>query len=304
MIRFPKRLILLPLLFVLTLPAYAFDIPEPNGYVTDTTGTLSYEDEMMLEFKIEEIEEETTAEVGILLTSTTDDEDISSVAFEVGNEWGVGKDENDNGLLILVAIEDRAWFMATGYGLEGTLPDAITKRIAENNFPPYFREGDYAGGLMAALVDVKGYLTNDPTIVATEDLSSYDSDTDSNVVSHTIWFFILLAVALGKSIWLGSSKKKKGRMTKCLVSNAILFGLGATFTTLLIAGVLVGISAFFDLIALSPPGKGGGGGRSSRSSSSSSWSSSSSSSSWGSSSSSGGSFGGGSFGGGGSGGRW
>ncbi|MBN2307115.1 TPM domain-containing protein [Candidatus Peregrinibacteria bacterium] len=279
---------------------HAFNIPEPNGWVTDEAGVLSYEDEMALELQIDEIEDKTTAEIGILIVPTMGDEDIATVAFDVGNTWGVGKEANDNGLLILVAIEDRAWFMATGYGMEGTLPDAITKRIAENDFPPHFREGDYAGGLSAALTDIEGYLLKDPTIVTDYAESSSDSFAADGKV--WIWFGILMFAAAIKSIWIGTRKKKE-RLNHSIVANIALFGVGMLTTTLLLAAIILGFSILIDLIAMSDASRGGGGGGSS-SSSGSSWSSSSSSSSWGSSGSSGGSFGGGSFGGGGSGGRW
>ena len=295
-----KRILLALLLLFLIMPySLAFDIPEPNGYVTDLTDTLSYEEEIGLEAHIQEIEDATTAEVGILLAPTTGDEVISTVAFEVGNEWGVGKKENDNGLMILVAIDDREWFMATGYGLEGTLPDAITKRVAERQFPHYFREGDYAGGLEAALDDIEGYLLNDPTIIASYNESETASDyADSSV---WIWFAILMAAALAKAIWVGT-RKKKNQKSAMLMGNATIFIPAILFTTFgLTAGIMI-FSVLMDIVAMSGASGGGGGHKSS--SSRSSWSSSSSSSSWGSSSSSGGSFGGGSFGGGGSGGRW
>ena len=291
-----KKLFFALLVTTFLVPAFAlaFDIPSPEGYVLDQTEVLSYEEEMALELEIQEIEESTTAEIGILIIDTTGDEVISELAFEVGNNWGVGKKTNDNGLMILVALEDRAWFMATGYGLEGTLPDAITKRIAEKNFPSYFRAADYAGGLSAALRDIRGYLENDPTVVASLDTPATTSDDSS-----AFWIVVILALAVAKSIWVGASKKKK-RLLHAGLGNGFLLLAGLLMLGPAPAAVITVIAAIIDLIIMAGPSSGGGSGSSG---SGSSWSSSSSSSSWGSSSG-GSSFGGGSFGGGGSGGRW
>jgi len=294
-----KKLLLSSLAAFLLAPyALAYDIPEPNGYVTDQASVFSYEDEIAIEAKIQEIEDSTTAEIGVLVIPTTDGEAISQLAFDVGNTWGVGKEQNDNGLVIVIATEDRAWFMATGYGLEGALPDAITKRIAENDFPPHFREGRYAVGILAALDDIEGYLKNDPSVIAEYEGSSIPSDVDGSFV---VLLTLLIIIAIAKSIWVGSSAKKK-RLKRSLVGSVLLFLLAYATTMLVLAAVLTGVSVLIDLIIIAGPS---GGGSSGGSSGGSTWSSGSSdsSSSWGSSSG-GGSFGGGSFGGGGSGGRW
>lgn len=281
---------------------FAFDIPESNGFVTDTAGVFSYEEEISLELRVQEVEDSTTAEVGILTISSTDGEDISQLAFDVGNKWGVGKKQNDNGLVIVLAIDDRAWFMATGYGLEGVLPDAVTKRIAEKQFPGHFSEGDYAGGLMAALDDIEGYLINDPFVMA--DYEESVNTIDYGGLGHPAWFLVLIFLAIAKSIWVGVSEKKK-RLLISVISNTILLLFGLTFSSWVSTVIVLVFSIIFDLASMSDY-KGGSGGSSSSGSSRSSLKRSYSSSSRGSSSgsSSGGSFGGGSFGGGGSGGKW
>lgn len=77
-------------------------------------------------------------------------------------------------MLIVVAPNDREWFIAVGYGLEGTIPDAIAKRIGEANFPSYFRDGDYFGGLSAALGEIESYIQADPTVVEQYSTNSQD----------------------------------------------------------------------------------------------------------------------------------
>src|SRR5690606_9140844 len=82
-------------------------------------------------------------------------EDDFQFALELFNTWGIGKAGADNGLLLFVATEKRAYRFITGYGMEAVLPDALLKRIGEGLLVPRFREGDYDGGVLAAMAAVK-----------------------------------------------------------------------------------------------------------------------------------------------------
>ena len=103
--------------------------------------------------KIQEIEKATSIEIALLVVPSVDD-DINLAAVDVGNQWRVGKKGQDNGLIVLIAVNDRKWAIQVGYGLEGTLPDITTKRIGEARFPPNFRNGNYYQGLNEMLHDV------------------------------------------------------------------------------------------------------------------------------------------------------
>jgi uncharacterized protein len=289
--------------------ALAFDIPAPDGYVTDLADVFTAEQETGLEIRIGQIEKNTTAEIGILAIKTTGGEDISQVAFDTGNKWGVGKKENDNGLIIVVAIDDRAWFIATGYGIEGAIPDAIAKRIGERDFPIYFKSGDYTSGLLLALNDIESYILKDPSVVASynyEPEPETETDFDTSTRQELI-FMALIFVAVFKSVFLIFLKRKYLYMA---IADVAVVAAGFIFATPLFALILIPICLLFDFIAIiAAKDAGRGGGYSNGSSSDSSWSSGSSSwgssdSGGGSSDSSGGSFGGGSFGGGGAGGKW
>lgn len=301
LLSFRNIIIGISLFFTFVSQTFAFDIPDYDEYLTDTTGVISTEDEIIIETKITEIEANTTAEIAVLIIPTTGDEDIAVYAFEVGQEWGVGKKENNNGLVIVIAVDDRKWFMATGYGLEGTLPDAIVKRIGERQFPPNFREGNYAQGILDALEDINGYLIADPTVVASYDYSSSNYDSNQIFQDESTWFGIILTLALFliplKAAWVRKEKKKKAQ--RSILSSIAIF-MGFTLFSYWPAGLIMTIySLITDWIDLDSTGSSGGSSSSSGSSwsSGSGWSSSSSSSSFGG-------FSGGSFGGGGAGGGW
>lgn len=121
-----------------------------NRLVNDYTNTLSNSEKQTLEDKLVAYDNGTSVQIAIVIIQTLDDYEISDYAFELGEKWGIGQGGTNNGALILVSIDDRKMWIATGYGLEATLTDALCKRIVENEMKPRFRNGDFAGGLSAA----------------------------------------------------------------------------------------------------------------------------------------------------------
>jgi len=121
-----------------------------NRLVNDYTNTLSSSEIQTLEEKLVAYDNGTSVQIAIVIIQTLDGYEISNYAFELGEKWGIGQGGTNNGALILVSIDDRKMWIATGYGLESTLTDALCKRIIENEMKPRFRQGDFAGGLSAA----------------------------------------------------------------------------------------------------------------------------------------------------------
>ncbi|MEA3304929.1 MAG: TPM domain-containing protein [Patescibacteria group bacterium] len=150
----------------------ASEYPEYDGYVTDISGVLSDTEELSLESTIQEIEKVTQSEIAVLLLPTIENEDIALYAINIGEKWGVGKSDIDNGLVLVIAVEDRKWFVATGYGLEGVLPDIRVNRIGETIFPQYFRQGEYGQGIGVFLSEVEEYIQGDASIVSKYEKSS------------------------------------------------------------------------------------------------------------------------------------
>ena len=139
------------LLLAIPLSLFSSNFPEKsNRLVNDYTNTLSSSDILRLEEKLVAYDRESSVQIAIVIIQTLDGYEISDYAFELGEKWGVGQAGSDNGALILVSIDDRKMWIATGYGLEATLTDAMCKRIIENEMKPRFRNGDFAGGLASA----------------------------------------------------------------------------------------------------------------------------------------------------------
>lgn len=126
----------------------AQNIPERSStLVTDYTGTLSSSEIQSLENKLVAFDDSSSSQIAVVIIKTLDGDEVAHFANELYNKWGIGGKKNNNGVLILVALEDRKMKIETGYGLEGALPDAIAKRIIENDMKPSFKQGNYYEGL-------------------------------------------------------------------------------------------------------------------------------------------------------------
>jgi uncharacterized protein len=121
--------------------------PQPPKLVVDYTNTLAPDQIQALENKLDAFDDSTSNQIAIVIVESTGDRDISDFAVALGRAWGIGNKEFNNGILLLVAKADRKMWIATGYGLEGALPDATAKQIIENEIKPNFKENDFYRGL-------------------------------------------------------------------------------------------------------------------------------------------------------------
>lgn len=148
-----KGYILLVYLCFLPLLLLAQDFPEPMQparAVNDFAGMLSPKEQARLERKLRSYNDSTSSALVIVTVPSTGGMDIAQYTTQLAHQWGVGQGELDNGLVILVAKDDKRINIATGYGLEGAVPDALAKRIIEQQIEPRFREGNFYAGLDAA----------------------------------------------------------------------------------------------------------------------------------------------------------
>ncbi|HTI59207.1 TPM domain-containing protein [Mucilaginibacter sp.] len=153
-----KKLVIFCSLLLCVLPAFAQQLPDkPSTLVTDYTNTLSDADKQALENKLVNVDDSTSTQIAILIIKSVGEYDINEYAQKVGRSWGIGQKGKNNGLLILVAMGDRKMSIQTGYGLEGSIPDAITHEIIENDMKPHFKNNEYYAGLNAAVDDIVKY---------------------------------------------------------------------------------------------------------------------------------------------------
>lgn len=133
------------------LAAAEVAVPALTARVTDTANLLAPAARDALEAKLAAFEAERGAQIVVLTVPTTEGEPIESYALRVADAWRVGRAKIDDGAILVVAAADRRVRIEVGYGLEGVLTDATSKRIIDEDLVPAFRRGDYAGGIEAAV---------------------------------------------------------------------------------------------------------------------------------------------------------
>ena len=140
--------------------------PNPPRLVNDFTNTLAAEDIARLERQLVTFDDSTSVQIAVVIIATLDGYPISDYAFELGEKWGVGDKKMNSGALLLIALNDHKLFIATGYGLEATLPDARCRNIIENDITPLFKKGLYYEGIQAGtekmMQAVKGEYKDSP----------------------------------------------------------------------------------------------------------------------------------------------
>lgn len=126
-------------------------VPALRARVTDTTGTLDAARRQALEQRLEALEQRKGAQLAVLIVPTTAPETIEQFATRVFDDWKLGRKDTDDGVLLILAKDDRALRIEVGYGLEGAIPDAIAGRIIREQIVPRLQAGDYAGGIDAGV---------------------------------------------------------------------------------------------------------------------------------------------------------
>ena len=140
------------LLAIVALSAWAqVAVPELSRRVTDLTATLSTEQIAALENRLAAFEAQKGSQIAVLIVSTIEGEDIAAFGIRVAEKWKIGREKIDDGVILIVAMDDRTLRLEVGYGLEGAIPDAIAKRVIAETITPYFKAGDFYGGIDAGV---------------------------------------------------------------------------------------------------------------------------------------------------------
>ena len=139
------------------------EVPNPPRLVNDFADILSPEEEQSIEQKLVAFDDTTSTQIAIVTMQNIGPYEIADYSQKLFDKWGIGRAGKNNGALILVAIENRKVWISTGYGLEPTLTDALSKRIVENSLKPAFKAGAYAAGLDAATTDIMKVVSGEYT---------------------------------------------------------------------------------------------------------------------------------------------
>ncbi len=266
-------------LWLLCAPWAAAEVAVPplKARVTDLTGTLQPGQQAALEQTLQAFENRKGSQIAVLIVPTTQPETIEQYAIRVADAWKLGRKGVDDGVLLLIARNDRKLRVEVGYGLEGAIPDAVAKRIVSEIITPHFKQDDYSGGIRAGVERIIKVIEGEPL---PEKKASRPEDGDGSGDWLAIGF--VLVVVLG-----GAMRALLGPLVGGLVAGSIAvvvaWLLFASLMMALVAGMFVFIFTLF--------GRHGGG-----------WSSGGGG--WPGGRGGGFSGGGGGFGGGGASGRW
>jgi len=198
----PREYCFYRFLLVFFLPVIGQEIPErphPPKLVNDYAGVLNQQQRNQLELKLVQFNRETSNQIAIVITKDLHGYDPADYAFRLGEKWGIGQKKFDNGIVILVKPKTsnsrgRA-FIATGYGLEGAVPDATASRIVNNEMIPHFKNNNYYQGLLEAsktLISLtKGEYSPE----------EYRKQTKSKKEKGVPFFFIIIIIAIISSLF-------------------------------------------------------------------------------------------------------
>lgn len=210
-------------------------IPPLAARVTDTTGTLSAAERAALEQKLAALEARKGAQVVVLMVPTTAPEAIEQYALRVAEEWQIGRGRVDDGIVVVVAKDDRRLRIEVGYGLEGAVPDALARRIIAERMVPRFYEDDYAGGLDAGIDALIGLIDGEPLPPPAGSEPRPSADTVFGAIPFLVFGAALVAPLL---------RRMFGRL-----GGAAVLGVGAgliawVLSSLLLVALMVGAMAF------------------------------------------------------------
>lgn len=182
----------------IALAGVAQDIPpkpNPPRLVNDFAKALSAEEVAALERKLVAYDDSTSSQITLVIVPTTQPYDISDYAFRLGRAWGVGEQGKNNGIVLLWAPNDRKVFIATGYGLEGAIPDVIAKRIVSDVIIPEFRNERYYQGLDLGIDNIIKYASGEYKA----DPSASDGEGESPGFLIFVVAFIIIIIIISRS---------------------------------------------------------------------------------------------------------
>jgi uncharacterized protein len=148
-----KKISLFALLFV-TISLAQVEIPQLKSYANDLTNTLNDSELSSLNSTLKSFDDSTSNQIVFLMISSLDGYPLESYCNETAAKNKVGSQKNNNGVLFFVSKEERKMRIEVGYGLEGALPDALASSILRNEVRPYFKQGDYYGGISAGIESI------------------------------------------------------------------------------------------------------------------------------------------------------
>jgi len=254
-----KKFIVILATLIIPISVFAYTSPgKPTGYVNDFAGILSVEQKSNLESISVGLKQSTGFEVAIVTVPNLGDEVVETYATKLFEEWGIGDEKKDTGILLLVAVDERAVRIETGYGAEGAITDIQAGNIIRSVITPEFQKGDYFSGLNGAMGALTLIIQKSPEAEQYSVVGSTNSDKESGFSFEALFFVFIIfinvfAKILGKtkSWWLGGVI---GGVVGAIVG--LIFGF--MFAGIIAIIILTILGLVFDYLVSKKGGFGGG----------------------------------------------
>ncbi|MCR8957369.1 TPM domain-containing protein [Variovorax sp. S2] len=232
-------------------------VPALTARVIDQTQTLAEPERADLEAKLAAFEQRKGSQMVVLMVPTTQPEDIASYANRVGNAWKIGRKDVGDGIMVIVAKNDRKMRIEVAKTLEGAVPDLAAIRIIDEEMKPRFRNNDFAGGLNAAVARLIG-------LVDGEALPAPSSGSDESAGDGIDWenlaIFLFVGVFVAAPIVRSIVGKKLGSVVMGGGIGVIAFFITTSIVIAVLAGFVALMVSLFSAVAATAPGRRGGGG--------------------------------------------
>ena len=227
-VRHISQLFLLLLLISANGVSAEIAIPPLKSHVTDLTKTLSSMEISQLEQQLAEFSTQKGSQIAVLIIPTTQPETIEQYSIRVVETWKLGRQGIDDGVLLLVAKNDRTLRIEIGYGLEGALPDALARRIIDEVIVPEFRQGHFFGGLKTGIEQIIRIIEGE----IQPESKPIGDQAGMNLTVENIIPFLFIALVLGKML-----QSMFGRMVGATITGSI----AGTLTWLMSASIMIAV---------------------------------------------------------------
>jgi uncharacterized protein len=205
------RILLFLTLFLIVLQSTAAqDIPKAVGYVNDFAGVIDEKSSAAIEDLAARVKESTGAEIAVITIDSVEPyADIEQYSMALAESWQVGGKDEDNGLIIITSMKERAVRIEVGYGLEGAIPDGRAGEILDTTVLPYLRNGDFGAGFLAATAEVAQEIADEYNVdlgsiegpSAPAPSSGSSGERDGGIPAGLIVFFLVFFLGGGRFFW-------------------------------------------------------------------------------------------------------
>ena len=215
-----KKLYLILLLAFIFSLNYSLEVPALKGRVNDYANILISGDEANLESLLRQIEENTSSQIALLTITSLQGENLESYSLRVAEQWGLGQKDRDNGILLLVAMQEKQIRLEVGYGLEPLITDAKSGYIIREIIVPEFQKGNFYQGIASGLL-ITGQIINNEYEISEEELASYKKQQNRSKKPQIPFGFLIFLFMI---FFGGFGRRRRGGLLPLLFLGSMMGG--------------------------------------------------------------------------------